>query len=269
MAGAELSFADGKMLAQKAGGIGTMTFNNPEKRNAVSFAMWEAAVEILADFGADPAVRVVVLAGAGGKAFVSGADVSKFEDERSEVDAVQRYNAATEAIYSGLHRFPKPTIAKIRGFCIGGGLGLAVSCDLRIATEESKFALPAARLGLGYGFAPVKRLTEVVGVPFAKEIFFTARQFTAREAEIMGLVNRVLPESDIDTYVEDYATTIAANAPLTIGTAKYVFQQIVKNPDDRDLEGCAERVRQCFGSRDYGEGRLAFMEKRKPAFTGS
>ena len=269
MAGAELSFADGKMLAQKAGGIGTMTFNSPEKRNAVSFAMWKAAEEILADFAADPAVRVVILTGAGGKAFVSGADVSKFEDERSEVEAVQRYNAATEAIYSGLHRFPKPTIAKIRGFCIGGGLGLAVSCDLRIATENSRFALPAARLGLGYGFAPLSRLSEVVGVPFAKEIFFTARQFTAREAEIMGLVNRVLPDNELDSYVEDYTRTIAANAPVTIGTAKYVFQQIVKDPGDRDIAGCAERVRRCFGSRDYGEGRLAFMEKRAPAFTGN
>jgi enoyl-CoA hydratase/carnithine racemase len=269
MAGAEVSFADGKMLAQKAGGIGTMTFNNPEKRNAVSFAMWKAAEEILADFAADPAVRVVVVTGAGGKAFVSGADISKFDDERSEVEAVQRYNAATEAIYSGLHRFPKPTIAKIRGFCIGGGLGLAVSCDLRIATDNSKFALPAAKLGLGYGFAPLSRLSQVVGVPFAKEILFTARQFTAREAEIMGLVNRVLPENEIDTYVADYATTIASNAPITIGTAKYVFQQIVKDPGDRDLEGCAERVRRCFASGDYGEGRLAFMEKRKPAFTGT
>ncbi len=265
----EVAFADGKMLAQKADGVGTMTFNNPEKRNAVSFAMWKAAEDILADFAADPAVRVVVLTGAGGKAFVSGADVSRFDDERAETEAVQRYNAATEAIYSGLHRFPKPTIAKIRGFCIGGGLGLAVSCDMRIATENSKFALPAAKLGLGYGFAPLSRLTEVVGAPFAKEIFFTGRQFTAREAEMMGLVNRVLTDDEIDAYVADYAATIAANAPLTIGTAKYVFQQIAKNPGERDLEGCAERVRTCFASRDYGEGRLAFMEKRKPAFTGS
>ncbi len=265
----EVSFAEGKMLAHKADGVGTMTVNNPEKRNAVSFAMWKAAEEILADFASDPAIRVVVVTGAGGKAFVSGADVSKFDNERSEVEAVQRYNAATEAIYSGLHRFPKPTIAKINGFCIGGGLGLAVSCDLRIATDNSKFALPAGKLGLGYGFAPLRRLTDVVGLPFAKEIFFTARQFTAREAEMMGLVNRLLAESEIETYVADYANTIASNAPLTIGTAKYVFQQIVKDPGERDLEGCAARVRECFGSKDYGEGRLAFMEKRKPAFTGT
>ena len=267
--GAELSFAGGKMLAHKGDGVGTMTFNNPEKRNAVSFDMWKAAETILADFAADPTVRVVVVTGAGGKAFVSGADVSRFDDERAETEAVQRYNAATEAIYSGLHRFPKPTIAKIRGFCIGGGLGLAVSCDLRLATESSKFALPAAKLGLGYGFAPLRRLTDVVGLPFAKEIFFTARQFTAREAEMMGLVHRVLPDAELDAYVADYAATIAANAPLTIGTAKFVFQQIAKDPAERDLDGCGERVRQCFASRDYGEGRRAFMEKRKPGFTGS
>jgi enoyl-CoA hydratase/carnithine racemase len=266
---AELSFADGKMLVDKADGVGTMTFNNPEKRNAVSYVMWKAAEQILADFAGDPEIRVVVVTGAGGKAFVSGADVSKFDDERSEVEAVQRYNAATEAIYSGLHHFPKPTIAKIRGFCIGGGLGLAVSCDLRIASDNSRFALPAGKLGLGYGFAPLTRLAEAVGIPFAKEIFFTARQFTAHEAEVMGLANRILPEGEIDAYVADYAAAIASNAPLTIGTAKYVFQQIVKDPGERDLEGCAERVRRCFGSRDYGEGRLAFMEKRKPAFTGS
>jgi enoyl-CoA hydratase len=264
-----IAFADGKMLAHKADGVGTMTFNNPEKRNAVSFDMWKAAEQILADFASDPAVRVVVVTGAGGKAFVSGADVSRFDDERAETDAVQRYNAATEAIYAGLHGFSKPTIAKIRGFCIGGGLGLAVSCDLRIATENSKFALPAAKLGLGYGFAPLRRLTDVVGLPFAKEIFFTARQFTAREAEVMGLVNRVLPENELDGYVADYAATIAANAPLTIGTAKFVFQQIAKDPAERDLEACASRVRQCFASRDYGEGRSAFMEKRKPAFSGT
>ncbi|WP_375459974.1 enoyl-CoA hydratase [uncultured Enterovirga sp.] len=264
----EQSYAQAKMLTHKAGGIGTMTFNNPEKRNAVSFGMWEAAGAILADFAADPEIRVVVLTGAGGKAFVSGADISKFGDERAEAEAVGRYNAATEAIYAGLHDFPKPTIAKIRGFCIGGGLGLAASCDLRFATDESRFALPAAKLGLGYGFAPLRRLAGVVGLPFAKEIVFTARQFSSREAETMGLVNRIVPADEIDAYVADYAATIAANAPLTIGTAKYAFRQIAKDPADRDLEGSAERVRACFASADYAEGRLAFMEKRRPAFAG-
>ena len=262
------SFGTDKMLAHKADGVGTMTFNNPEKRNAVSFEMWKASEAILADFATDSSVRVVMVTGAGEKAFVSGADISKFGDERAEAEAVARYNAQTEAIYAGLHGFPKPTIAKIRGFCIGGGLGLAASCDIRIASEESRFSLPAARLGLGYGFNPVKRLAEVVGVPFAKEIFFTARQFTSAEAAGMGLVNRVMPADELDAYVADYAATIAGNAPLTVATAKYVFGELGKNPADRDLEGCGARVRQCFASRDYGEGRLAFMEKRKPVFVG-
>ena len=257
-----------KMLAHVADGVGTMTFNNPEKRNAVSFDMWKAAEAILARFAADDGVRVVVLTGAGGKAFVSGADISRFDDERSEAAAVQSYNAATEAIYGGLHRFPKPTIAKIRGFCIGGGLGLAACCDMRICTEGSRFALPAAKLGLGYGFNPMRRLADVVGSSFAKEIFFTARQFTAAEAVGMGLVNRVVADDALDGYVDDYARTISAHAPLTIGTAKFVFGEIFKDPDARDLEGCAERVRACFGSQDYQEGKRAFMEKRPPAFQG-
>lgn len=263
-----ISLGTDKMLAHKADGVGTMTFNNPEKRNAVSFDMWQAAKEILADFAADDSVRVVVLTGAGGRAFVSGADISRFDDERSEAEAVQRYNAATEAIYAGLHGFAKPTIAKIRGFCIGGGLGLAAACDLRICTEESKFALPAAKLGLGYGFPAVRRLADVVGTAFAKEIFFTARQFTSADAAGMGLVNRVVPDSELDAYVDNYARTIAGNAPLTVGTAKYVFQQLFKDPAERDLEGCLTRVKACFASADYAEGKRAFMEKRKPAFTG-
>jgi enoyl-CoA hydratase len=264
-----LSLGTDKMLAHKADGVGTMTFNNPEKRNAVSFEMWKAAEAILADFAADQSVHVVVVTGAGGKAFVSGADVSKFDDERAEVEAVQRYNAATEAIYSGLHGFPKPTIASIQGFCIGGGLGLAVSCDIRICTEDSTFALPAARLGLGYGFPPLKRLSDLVGPAFAKEIFFTARQFTAVEAAGMGLVNRVVAEGDIQSYVGNYAATIASNAPLTISTAKFVFQQLSKDPADRDLKECASRVKACFSSADYAEGRRAFREKRKPTFSGT
>jgi enoyl-CoA hydratase/carnithine racemase len=258
-----------KMLAHKANGVGTMTFNNPEKRNAVSFDMWRAAEGILKDFAADPEVRVVVVTGAGGKAFVSGADISKFENERAEAEAVTRYNASTETIYAGLHAFPKPTIAKIRGYCIGGGLGLAASCDLRFCTEASRFALPAARLGLGYGFNPLRRLSEVVGSAFAKEIIFTARQFSAAEASAMGLVNRVVSEGELEALVDQTAAAIAANAPLTIATAKFVFGEIFKDPDARDLDECARRVKGCFASGDYKEGRRAFMEKRTPAFQGS
>lgn len=257
-----------KVLSEKSGHLGRLIFNNPEKRNAVSYEMWEATAAILADFEADPAVRVVVVTGAGGKAFVSGADISKFDNERSELEEVRRYGQMTEAVYAGLHAFPKPTIAAIRGFCIGGGLGLAVCCDIRLCTAESRFALPAARLGLGYGFAPVRRLTEVVGAAFAKEIFFTARQFSAAEALAIGLVNRVVPDGELDALVAQYVEQIGANAPLTVRAAKFIMGEVAKDESARDLDEAKRRVEACFASEDYREGRRAFMEKRAPRFRG-
>ena len=171
-----------KMLSRKEGGVGTLIFNNPERHNAVSLDMWEAAQGILADFAADKAVRVVVVTGAGGKAFVSGADISKFGSERASKEEIERYNVAVDKANTAVYEFPKPTIAMIRGYCIGGGVGLALCCDMRICSDNSKFGVPAAKLGLGYGFKGIKRLVDVVGPSFAKEIFFTARQFTAAEA---------------------------------------------------------------------------------------
>jgi enoyl-CoA hydratase len=258
-----------KMLSRKEGGVGTLIFNNPERHNAVSLEMWQAASAILADFAADPAVRVVVLTGAGGKAFVSGADISKFESERSSKEAIERYNVAVDAANAAVYEFPKPTVALIRGYCIGGGTGLALCCDLRICSDNSKFGVPAAKLGLGYPFKGIKRLVDLVGPSFAKEIFFTARQFGAAEALQMGLVNRVLPDAEVETYVKDYADIISANAPLTVNSVKYIVGEAVKDESQRNLQKCADLVAQCFASSDYIEGRKAFMEKRKPLFTGS
>ena len=257
-----------KMLSRKEGGAGYLIFNNPERHNAVSLDMWEAASAYLDDFARDDAVRVVVLTGAGGKAFVSGADISKFENERSNEEAILRYNAAVERANASIYNFPKPTIAMIRGYCLGGGLGLAVCCDLRICSDKSRFAVPAAKLGLGYAYAGIKRLSDLVGPAFTKEIFFTARQFDAEEARLMSLVNRVVPDGEIEAYVRDYAATIAGNAPLTVNSVKYIVGEAVKDESQRDLAHCAELVKQCFASNDYVEGRRAFMEKRKPAFTG-
>lgn len=257
-----------KMLARVEDGIGTMTFNNPERHNAVSLEMWEAAAAILDDFANDPAVRVVVLTGAGGKAFVSGADISKFEDERASEEAYNRYNAAVDRASTRLAEHPKPTIAMIRGWCLGGGVGLATCCDLRICSDGSRFAVPAARLGLGYAPKGLKRVVDLVGPAFTKEIFFTARQFTAAEAHQMGLVNRVLPEAELDAYVRDYATTIAGNAPLTIAAAKVAIGELLEDESARDMARCDALVQACFESRDYVEGRRAFMEKRKPVFEG-
>ena len=203
------------------------------------------------------------------QAFISGADISKFEKERSTQEGVDRYNAAVDRANNAFYTFPKPTIAMIRGYCIGGGVGLALCCDMRICTEGSKFGVPAAKLGLGYRFDGLKKLVDLVGPSFAKEIFFTARQFTAAEAQMMGLVNRVLPDAELESYVKDYAETIAANAPLTVDSVKYIVGQAVTDESKRDLEKCDALVQACFASNDYKEGRKAFMEKRKPVFTGS
>jgi enoyl-CoA hydratase len=257
-----------KMIGTKADGIGWLVFNNPERHNAVSLEMWEAAKRIVDDFIADDALRVIVVRGEGGRAFVSGADISKFEDERAAENAVQRYDEATEGAYTTLRSSPKPTIAMIQGYCIGGGMNLAVCCDLRICNEAAKFAIPAAKLGLGYGYSRVKRLLDVTSAPFAREIFFTARQFTAAEAAGMGLVNRVLPNAELEAYVTDTARQIAANAPLTVRTLKTVIAEALKDPDDRDLATCDRMVAECFASQDYAEGRQAFKEKRKPVFKG-
>jgi enoyl-CoA hydratase/carnithine racemase len=257
-----------KMLVRKEGKVGTMIFNNPERHNAVSLEMWDSVRVILDDFAADPEITVVVITGAGGKAFVSGADISKFGDERANKEAVAHYNTLVERAYTRLHEFPKPTIAMIRGYCIGGGLGLAVACDLRICSDNSRFALPAAKLSLGYGYAGLKRFIDLVGPGFTKEIFYTARQFSAAEASEMGLVNRVVPEAELEAYVRDYAATIAGNAPLTLNAVKIITNEILKEESKRDLARCTAAVQECFDSQDYIEGRDAFLEKRKPVFKG-
>jgi enoyl-CoA hydratase/carnithine racemase len=258
-----------KMLARVEGRVGIMTFNNPEKHNAVSFEMWEAAEKILDKFENDPEVGIVVLTGAGGKAFVSGADISKFESERASEEAVQRYNALVDKVYTRIYAFPKPTIAMIRGYCIGGGLNLAICCDMRFATEGSRFALPAAKLGLGYGYNGLRRYIETIGPVATKEIFFTARQFTSQEARRWGMVNEVVADDKLESTVIEIANTIADNAPMTIATIKRCTVEILKDPDKQNIAACDAMVAACFASSDYREGRTAFLEKRNPQFTGT
>lgn len=258
-----------KIITEQSGDIARIIFNQPEKRNAVSLEMWEAVEKAATAFAADDSVRILILSGAGGKAFVSGADVSKFETERASKEAVAHYNATTKRVYDLIESFEKPTIAQIDGFCVGGGVALALCCDLRICGQGSQFAIPAAKLGLGYGFPGLKRLVDVVGPSFAKEIFFTARRFDAEEARTMGLVNRVVEDDRVGEAAEETARTIAANAPMTLASVKYIVGQTLKPESERDLAECDARVKACFDSQDYIEGRRAFLEKRKPAFVGA
>jgi enoyl-CoA hydratase len=257
-----------RMIAKKDGAIGWMQFNNPARHNAVSVDMWKAVPEIMTEFANDEQIRVVVLSGAGGKAFISGADISEFAEKRSSREHVVEYDRIAGLANAAIIDFPKPTIAMIQGYCVGGGLGVALCCDLRLAAENSSFAVPAAKLGLGYAYDGIKRLVDIVGPSFAKEIFYTARQFNATEALQMGLVNRVVPASDIETYVRDYAGTIGGNAPLTINSVKLSVNEATKDPAKRNLAAAQAAVDACFASADYVEGRTAFVEKRKPAFRG-
>jgi enoyl-CoA hydratase/carnithine racemase len=261
--------ASDKMISRTEDGVGWMIFNNPERHNAISLEMWEAALEIMAAYAADDSVRVMVVTGAGGKAFASGADISKFKDERQEAAALAHYQATTQRAYEALQGMPIPTLAMIRGYCIGGGTAAAVCCDLRICTENAKFGIPAARLGLGYGLNRAQPLVDLVGPAYAKEMFFTGRQFDAREAEKMGLVNRVVADDRLEATVEELARTIAGNAPLTVRCAKLVVGETLKDTRERDVAATERAVAACFASRDYREGQAAFMEKRKPKFIGA
>jgi enoyl-CoA hydratase/carnithine racemase len=236
------------ILSATSGAIATLTFNNPERHNAMSLDMWRAATAVLEQFELDPAVRVIVLTGAGGKAFVSGADISKFESERATVDAVLEYNIAVDRFGKVLGECSKPTIAMIRGYCIGGGVGIAVCCDLRIANDAARFAVPAAKLGLGYGYANVRRIMDLVGPQFATEMLLTARQFDAADAMRMGLVNHVVPDAEIESYVLELAETVGNNAPLTIRAVKRIVREL--RSDAPDVEACDALVKQCFESAD-------------------
>tara|TARA_Y100001970_G_scaffold261868_1_gene345417 strand:- start:389 stop:1177 length:789 start_codon:yes stop_codon:yes gene_type:complete len=257
-----------KMLSRIQDGVGYIIFNNPEKHNAVSIEMWDALEKFLNQFREDNNIRVVVLEGAGGKSFVSGADISKFDKERSTKEAVLSYNKRTQKVYELLEAFPKPTIAKINGYCIGGGLNLAVCCDIRICSEKSKFAMPAAKLSLGYPFSSIKRLFDIMGPGMAKHFMFTAEKISANEAVSCGLVQKLVTEENLETFVNDYAFKISKNAPLTIKAMKQIGIEILRNPSERDLTLCENLASACFDSEDYKEGRKAFMEKREPNFKG-
>jgi enoyl-CoA hydratase/carnithine racemase len=230
--------------------------------------MWEAVPPLLDVAVYDDRVRLVVFSGAGGKAFVSGADITQFEDQRAREEAVARYERMAEDCLQSIANFSKPTLACIDGFCIGGGVNVAISCDMRIASSNSVFSIPAARLGLGYRYSAMKNLVDLIGPGAAKDLFFTARKIDAKEAQFLGLISRVAEGDSLPALLKEYTDALAANAPITIAAAKAITAEILKPSPELDMDKCQALIKGCFDSADYAEGRKAFMEKRKPVFVG-
>jgi len=257
-----------KMLAHVEDGIGWMTYNNPARLNAMSYDMQIAVPRILGAFAADPEVHVIVVRGAGEKAFVSGADISEFSDKRTTVAARADYDEALARAWGSWRLIDTPIIAMIRGYCIGGGLLTAMKTDIRIAAEGSQFGVPAAKLGLGYAYGGVEELMSLVGPACAAEILFSARRLDADQALRIGLVNRVVPVEELESAVRELAATIAGNAPLTVRACKAAIREARREPSTRDLDAVERMVEACFRSEDYLEGQAAFAEKRSPRFRG-
>ena len=262
------SWVDGKLKTEVSGGTGILTINQPEKRNAMSFEMWAGLEEILNAWERDAAVRVMVLTGAGDKAFVSGADISQFDDLRATAEAQQAYERTTSSGLARLATFSKPTIAQIRGYCLGGGLALAIHADLRIAADDAKFSIPAARLGIAYGFDRVRSLVSLIGPANARMLLYTGAQIDSAEALRIGLVNRVVKGDDLPAAVASLCRTLAGNAPLSIRAGKLMVNDALRDPVNRSPEEIALAVAACYESEDYREGRRAFQEKRAPIFHG-
>jgi enoyl-CoA hydratase len=265
---ADKSWADGKILQNVADGVGVITFNNPDKRNAMSIEMWEGLGSALIELRDDPDVRVVIMTGAGDKAFMSGADISQFEKNRHNARASEEYGKRSDAQRALLAHYPKPTMACIRGFCLGGGMQIAMLADIRIAAENSQFGIPAAKLGIAYGYEGLNHLVSLVGPSWARLLLYTGMRIDSAEALRIGLVDRVIPDAELWDATSEIARTISGNAPLAIQAAKITIAQVLRDPDQRDMTAIKAIGTACMDSEDFREGRRAFIDKRKPRFTG-
>jgi enoyl-CoA hydratase/carnithine racemase len=264
----DMSQSNDNILAEKDGRVGRFTINRPDKRNAMSLDMWRRMGEIFEAWDDDPDIRVIVVRGAGDTCFCAGNDISEFKDLRSTPDGIAAYNEITERAYAALSGIAKPTIARIEGFCMGGGLEVSQLCDIQIAADTATFAVTPAKLGIGYKLDDVRMLTDAVSAKHAKEILFTGRRFPAEDALRWGLVNRVVATADLDATIDGYVEEIAANAPLSVNAAKLIINEAIKETADRDEALCTSLVDACNESDDYIEGQRAFTEKRKPDFKG-
>jgi enoyl-CoA hydratase/carnithine racemase len=258
----------GRIHVEREGALAWLVFDHPERRNAITAGMWQALPGAAAALDADPGVRVVILRGAGDVAFVSGADISEFESARTGAEAAAEYDRTTARAFGALTGLSTPLLAMVHGFCIGGGMATALAADLRYAADDAVFAIPAARLGLGYHMAGLDALSALVGPAAAKEMLFTARRYDAREARVLGLVNAVHAKAELEREVRAIAGAIAENAPLTLRAAKLALRELARDPAARDVAGVRRSILACFESEDYREGVRAFLEKRRPRFAG-